>query len=235
MRILICDDDILFTAQLQSYLCEFFNKMNFHLYEILILHDGKDLLSDSGQKDIVFLDIKMPGVNGIQVGNELKAFNANIIIFIISSYIEYLDDAMRFRVFRYLTKPLDKQRLFHNLEDALQLYHLYDTKIFIETKQGVQVVPSSEIIMVEAKERKVTVYTTEDTFESIHNMKHWENTLNMHSFFLTHRSFLVNLEHVSGFNHTSVYLCSQKFCAYLTRRKYTNFKEAYLLYLESTR
>ena len=52
----------------------------------------------------------------------LKERNKNIIIFVVTSYSEYLDEAMRFHVFRYLSKPLEKQRLFRNLKDACLLY-----------------------------------------------------------------------------------------------------------------
>ena len=73
--------------------------------------------------DLLFLDIEMPGMNGIYVGNELKKANKNVLIFVVTSYSEYLDEAMRFHVFRYLSKPIDRQRLFRNLKDALDLYH----------------------------------------------------------------------------------------------------------------
>lgn len=65
----------------------------------------------------------MPGLDGIYVGNELKKKDKDIIIFIITSYSEYLDEAMLFHVFRYLSKPIDRQRLFRNLKNALDLYH----------------------------------------------------------------------------------------------------------------
>ena len=48
----------------------------------------------------------MPGMNGIYVGNELKKATENVIVFVVTSYSEYLDEAMRFHVFRYLSKPL---------------------------------------------------------------------------------------------------------------------------------
>ena len=95
----------------------------------------RTLLADAMDKDIVFLDIEMPGLNGIYVGNELKNKNPNIIIFIVTSYSEYLDDAMRFHVFRYLSKPVDPNRLFRNLKDAIELYNTTVTKIPIETKK----------------------------------------------------------------------------------------------------
>ena len=65
----------------------------------------------------------MPGMNGIYVGNELKKSNPAVIIFIVTSYSEYLDEAMRFHVFRYLSKPLEQQRFFRNMQDAVNLYH----------------------------------------------------------------------------------------------------------------
>ena len=88
-------------------------------------------------------------MNGIYVGNELKKRNQNIIILIITSYIEYLDDAMRFHVFRHLSKPLDRQRFFRNMKDAIDLYNNLTRTLPIETRQGVSL-PASSIIAVEA-------------------------------------------------------------------------------------
>ena len=53
-------------------------------------------------------------------------------------------------------------------------------------------------------------------------------------FFQTHRSFIINLGHITDFDHTLIHLTNQ-LTAYLTRRKYRTFKDAYLLYLESMR
>lgn len=112
MRILICDDDLEMSMQLKEILQCFFSTSSLNIPEITIYNNGTDLLLDSGEKDIVFLDIELPDVSGIYVGNELKKTNSNTIIFIVTSYSQYLDDAMRFHVFRYLSKPLDKQRNF---------------------------------------------------------------------------------------------------------------------------
>jgi len=84
----------------------------------------------------------------------------------VTSYSEYLDDAMRFRVFRYLSKPLDKQRFFRNMKDAVDLYNTMTVKIPIETKQGVHTLPASSVITVEAHGRKVTIHTSLDNIAS---------------------------------------------------------------------
>lgn len=235
MRILICDDDCLIIEQLTKYLHDFFERNHLKCPEIASFTNGESLLSDSGKKDILFLDVEMPGMDGIYVGNELKKANKNIIIFIVTSYMEYLDEAMRFHVFRYLSKLLDKQRLFRNMKEAIRLYTTSTTKYPIETKQGVYLIPASDIIFIEAQARKVTVHTVHKDYESIHNMQYWVKELPANCFFQTHRSFIVNLEHVTEFDHSIIHLYNNLFDAYLTRRKYTSFKTAYLLYLESTR
>lgn len=235
MRILICDDDSLMVEQIQKYIRNYFERIHVKCPEIVCFSDGASLLADNGAKDIIFLDIEMPGMNGIYVGNELKKSNENIIIFIVTSYSEYLDEAMRFHVFRYLSKPLDKQRFFRNMKDAMELYNTQIFKIPVETKQGVHTLPTSSIVMIEAQERKVIVHTTLADFESVHNMQYWLELLPQNCFFQTHRSFIVNLEHITDFDHTLIHLADNQFHAYLTKRKYTTFKETYLLYLESTR
>ena len=89
--------------------------------------------------------------------------------------------------------------------------------------------------LIEAMQRKVTVHTTQRDFESVHNMQYWNNLLPKNCFFQTHRSFIINFEHVTDFDHMLVHMADNQYHAYLTRRKYSAFKEAYLLYLESTR
>ena len=222
MRILICDDDALIIEQLQKYIKIFFENIGVKCPELIYFSDGESLLADKGEKDILFLDVEMPGMNGIYVGKELKKKNENIIIFIVTSYSEYL------------SKPLDKQRFFRNMKDAVDLYNTMTVKIPVETKQGVHTLLASSVIAVEAQGRKVTVHTTLCDFESTHNMQYWLELLPKNRFFQTHRSFIINLEHVTDFDRNLVHMSDNQ-SAYLTKRKYSAFKEAYLLYLESTR
>lgn len=235
MRIVICDDDSNITSSLSQIITTYFDKKKINCPELAIFNSGENLLADKEQKDIVFLDVEMPGFDGIYVGNELKKQNESVIIFIVTSYIEYLDAAMRFHVFRYLSKPIDKQRLYHNLDDALELYSSFNQKIAIETKSGVTAVSTDDIVYVEAKGRKVTVYTTITAYESTQSMQFWKENLPSNNFFQSHRSYIVNLAKVTSFDHELIYLCDGQYSAYLTRRKFTNFKNAYLLFMESRR
>ena len=68
MRIIICDDDSLVSNQLKEYIKNYFEQHKLKCPEIVIYENGEALLSDEHDKDIVFLDIEMPGLSGIIVG-----------------------------------------------------------------------------------------------------------------------------------------------------------------------
>ena len=235
MRIAICDDNPQIIEQLTQYLNEFFRKSHLKTPHIASFSNGEALLASSTPNDIIFLDIEMPGLDGIYVGNKLKESNPKTIIIVITSFAEYLDEAMRIQVFRYLSKPIDKLRLFRNLKDALKVYNSKNTKVAITTKEGVFSVSTSDIIFIETQMRKVIVHTTQKDYLSTQTMQEWFNTLSEPCFFHSHRSFIVNFAHVTDFDHSLVHMAENRYHAYLTKRKYSAFKEAYLLYLESTR
>lgn len=121
-------------------------------------------------------------MSGITTAAKLKELNPRVIIFIVTSFMEYLDSAMEIHVFRYLNKPIDKLRLFRNLKDALRIYNAQSLQIAIETKSEVYTVYTNDIIFIEARDRKITVYTTNGSYSSIHSMNYWVNKLNGLSF-----------------------------------------------------
>ena len=101
MRILFCDDDANISAQLQEYVKEYFSRISSVQPEYAVYSSGDALLQQETRADIAFLDVEMPGLSGIHIGAELKKHNPEIKIFIVTSYPDYLDEAMRFQVFRY--------------------------------------------------------------------------------------------------------------------------------------
>ena len=115
MRIVFCDDDPMILRQLLSLVKEYFASLGGIEPEYTVYRSGDELIRQGEQFDIAFLDVEMAGVSGIHVGAKLKEKNARIKIFIVTAYPDYLDEAMRFQVFRYLSKPIDKTRLFRNL------------------------------------------------------------------------------------------------------------------------
>ena len=178
MRIVLCDDDEQVLKLLKKYLREYFQSARLSQPDYTVYTSGDDLLvseaaPSAAPVDIVFLDVEMPGRNGISTGTFLKEMNPNVRIFIVTSYPDYLDDAMKFHVFRYLSKPIDKARLFRNMKEALYQISMDAEKIRIETKEETVICSSEEIVMIENDVRNVWVHTLSRSLESVENAKYW--------------------------------------------------------------
>lgn len=235
MRILICDDEHVIIEKIKEYLQEYFTLHGYEMPELVSFSEGHSLLADTGQKDIVFLDIEMPGPSGIFVGNELKEANPNVLIFITTAYMQYLDDAMRFQVFRYLTKPLEKERLFQNMDDAIRFYYRLISTVIIDDGRTSAKISESDIIYIEAQARITLVHTAFGAYPAKKTIHAWIDTLNAGSFFQTHKSYIVNMKYVLEFNHEMITFDANHGQAYLSRRKYKDFKKAYFIYMEHNR
>lgn len=238
MRILLCDDDPMILAQMEKYLKEYFQKTHLRVPDIASYTSGDALLRNESTAEIAFLDVEMPGLSGIYTGEKLKKKSPSIKIFILTSYMDYLDEAMKFHVFRYLSKPIEKARLFRNMKEALYQIEMETRPVAIETKDGVIVRQAEDIVFVETERHKTKVVTIDAAYAVHSPIRMWNDLLQIGCFYQTHRSFIVNMRYVGEFTKDTVKLNlpdGQTYSAYLTKRRYSEFKSTYLLYLESTR
>jgi len=231
MRILICDDNHFVVEEIKQYLEEYFSQKDTVTPELVSFSDGDSLLADQGKKDMVFLDIEMPGTNGIRVSSELKKTHPHIFIFITTSYDQYLDDAMDAHAFRYLSKPLDKDRLFTGMNRAMRAYRDLVSPVIIHDGETTKKIAESDIIYIDVQDKTTLVHTVSATYRTNKTIRCWINSLNACSFFQTSKSYIVNMKHVSSFDHQLISFSSCEDKAYLSKRKYHEFKRAYLFYL----
>ena len=238
MRIVFCDDEPDILLQIQNYVKEYFQNIGGLQPEFAAYSSGDSLLKSEDLKaDIAFLDVEMPGINGIHVGAQLKEANPDVRIFIVTAFPDYLDDAMRFQVFRYLSKPIDKARLFRNLKDAVAQYNMESESYAVETTDGIKTLRAEEIVCVEAFQRQIILTSTDGSYKCVNNMDYWKKTLSLPCFFQPHRSFIINMRFVREIGKDTILLryANNTKLTYLTRRKYTEFKDTYLMYLESVK
>ncbi len=243
LRLLFCDDDPAVPAQLEAALREYFDGRSLPQPEYISYTSAGAMLSElcrfgAPRPDIAFLDVEMPGISGIEAGARLQAVYPYIKIFILTSHADYLDDAMRFHVFRYLSKPLEKSRLFRNMDDALYQLTVDTRPVLIETAGKSVTRCAQEIIMAEAQGRRVIIHTLDGSYESTQGMKYWESLLDIGSFYRPHRSYIINMKYVRSFSSTLITLNTPngvQYTAYLARRRCQEFKNAYMLYVEASR
>lgn len=227
MRIIVCDDHKIICDYLCVLLKEYFEQEGIEDVEIVGYQSGEEVIHDTGVKDIVFLDVELPGINGITVAEILKERNSKTVIFLVTAYEQYNDDAFRLNAFRFVMKPFDKERLYRNLKAALQFYHTATGKIYVEEKSGGSFQYKSNILFVESTGRGTFIHSREGVAYTTQTIKDWAKILNDGCFISTHRSYIVNMHYVKRYDENIIYFEDYAETALLTRRRFKSFKNAY--------
>lgn len=119
MEIAICDDERKICQLLQNKIEKYYFSQDLP-FNIYIYEDGNSLLESNLNKiDVLFLDIDMPGKNGMEIAHELRNYNKDLLIVFLTAYSEYVFESFKVDTFRYLLKPLDDQELVEVLDAAL--------------------------------------------------------------------------------------------------------------------
>jgi sensory transduction protein lytT len=113
----------------------------------------------------------MPGRSGIHVGAELMQKNVYVKIIIITSFPDYLDEAMDFHVYRYLSKPIDENRFCRSLSAALKQLHMETVYIHVCTVDGGLKLRADEIICVERRKNKGSFAKKTEAFTRFMKMR----------------------------------------------------------------
>lgn len=235
MRIAICDDEKSILNELEKYVNEYFTKKRYPKPNIRCFNNADEFIQTNYKAEIAFLDIEMPGTNGIILANKLHEANANCIVFIITSYSEYLDEAFRAKVFRYLSKPIEKMRLFRNLDDALAVYNQISKPITFQSNKENYTINPNKIVMIYRQQRKYYLCTETRKYIVSNTIEQWFSMLPESMFFKSHKSYLVNYRYVDSFTKDTISLCNNKYKAFLSTRLHATFKKSYLMYIESSR
>lgn len=233
LKILICDDDIKITDEIQEYLNTFSQKHKMH-FSIDVFCNSTKVTEIDTTYDMAFIDIEMPVVNGLTLASYLKKINRNIIIFIVTSFGCYLDDAMDLEVFRYLTKPIDRNRFYRSLKTALDRYRCDTQVIVLEDYDECYTVFTKDILYITTEQKRAIIVTRNGKYLSNQRISYWKNKLNDIDYLVqTHYSYIVNMRYVAEFNKKDLYLESdnQKFILPISQRKYSDFKKSYFAYL----
>lgn len=196
----ICDDEKVMQSALTVLLNEYGTEKNI---DILIdkFENGYDLLRSARKYDIVFMDFQMNGMDGIETSWKIRDANNDCTIIFISAYPEAALDSFEVGTFRFLKKPVDKQKLFRALDDYIKSVDV-DNLLMIKTKEGIWKIKISDIIYAEAKGKHTIIRTVDGFMEVFVHLKVIENKLPPKKFIRCHRAYVASLEHIN--NHTNL-------------------------------
>lgn len=229
MRILICDDEERYLNELKVHVEEYLRMHNVKA-EILTSICPKKIMNSNLAFDLVFLDIQMPELDGISLAKELKKRNSKVILFFITNFDEYQDEAMDLRIFRFFEKPLNVKRLYSSLDRAMEYIDESYVDLFLYNNGEHQKILVDNIVYIKRDNRKIILidndgneYVTKETLEQ------WNEKLPNTFFYLVHKGFLINLHYVTKCSYTELYIGEIRIP--IAPRKQANFHNYWVDYL----
>ncbi len=210
IRIAICDDEKHMSDHIRAMASEFFRKKNREI-QLRTFLSGEELLNYDGQIDILFLDIQMNGMDGLETARKLRAGKFRGVLIFITVLKEMVFQSFEVQAYDYLVKPVDEKQFGKTMERLYaSMQNASEDSLLVQKGYEGRIVPKDEIVFFEVIDRKIYLNLASgeiiDYYERIENL---ETKLDGH-FFRCHRSYLINLKHLKGYKNGTAYMDNGK-------------------------
>ncbi len=193
--------------------------------------------------DLVLLDIDMPSISGVYLAEQLLQVYPNIQVCFITAYNEYAIEAFELNAIDYILKPYSKERLLETIHrvrvnkpiqaDWKDMSDKLTTRldmICVMDNENIIILNYNTIYYLEMMDRKVQVHSTSGIYSATKPLSFYEDKLRDHSFFRTHKSYIVNLNKVARIlpriNYTyDLYFHDIEDCIPVSRKNIKTLKE----------
>ncbi|MDQ0162175.1 LytR/AlgR family response regulator transcription factor [Aeribacillus alveayuensis] len=157
------------------------------------------------QPDVIFIDVEMPKMNGMEVAKSLLELKKVPYIVFATAYPDFAVEAFRYEAVDYLLKPFDDKqlqetitRLKKRIQKNEQLKkETHPSKLAIEGDEEIIYIDPHDIYYIYREERITKIVGKEFEYETKMPLKDLQSRLEPYSFFRIHKSYLVNLDYVS--------------------------------------
>ena len=230
LSIAVCDDEIQECCRIADRIREVLEEMKISC-TIRQYNSGRELLRAQEDFDIIFLDIIMRDLDGIQTAQLVRGKAYDRILIFLSSSRDYVFDAYDVEAFQYLLKPLDGHKLRKVLEAAVRKTQK-QSREFILVSKGRQTwkLFLDDISYFDIRGRVIEVHGREGIFTYYEQIGILEKNLQGKGFFRCHKSYLINLKHVDSYNRQEVILDQGERVA-VAKRRYDQFCMEILEYM----
>lgn len=211
MKIAICDDEELFIGntikRINSILADA------SMCSITACKCGEELLEKHQKEkfDIIFLDIEMSGISGMATAREIRKYDTKVIIVFLTNYAEFALEGYEVDAYRYLVKS-QPEYIFENQFRSIFDEYSQKHRIFeISDRNTKSYVYLKDICYFEILNKKITVYTLNDEYDFCGKMADIEQQFKNDALFIKpHKSFLINLSHISAICATDIIMTNGK-------------------------
>lgn len=232
MRIGVCDDEKAAREMLAERVRSLYPQASIVCYA-----SGEELLQEIELPDILFLDICMNGINGMEAARRLRQMDGQMILIFVTAAEDFVYQAFDVGAFHYLLKPFCGEKFQEVMEKAAEQLSGRVRKPegkrrapdLMITAGGAHIaVNFADVVYAEVFNRKVVIHTMNDDIAYYGKIKELEEKAG-DNFYRTHRAYLVNFDYIRKYDARMVYL--EKGQVFIAKQNYREFVKRYLEYI----
>lgn len=206
MRIAICDDNFECIKQIKGFINNFSEKLT----EIDEFSSGEEIVdvynSKKAEYDVIFLDMELGGLNGIETGMSIRNYDSDVIIVFVTSYTQYMQESFECQPFRFLVKPVNENDVL-NVMDAItkKISSEKKTFIFSENRNTVRLF-TKDIAFFESRAHYLYIHTDNTTYRIVKTLSALCADIGSNEFCRVHNSFAVNMNFIKEIKSNEILL-----------------------------
>lgn len=231
MNIAIVEDEISYKEQLLKCLRQYETDKN-AVFNITIFSDGMDITENySGNWDIIFLDIKMNLMDGLEAAQLIRNQDSKVILIFITSMVQFAVNGYEVDALDFVVKPITYPKLKLTMDKAsARINSNANIKyLMLPSINGIKRVSTDELLYIEVRQHNLYYYTESSEYVKRETMKSAVELLSDYNFVRCNNSFLVNLKNVTAVQGNEVII--GKYSIPLSRSKKKDFIQNLSQYL----
>lgn len=234
MKIAVCDDEVYFQNQIKEELEKFYQSLDILTVPFL---SGEELLKavqkEPSEYACIFMDIEMKGMDGLETSRHIRKINPDIPIILLTSHKEFAMDGYEIDAFRFLTKPVNREKL-HQALSAMEKLKVRNGKIVVG-ENGLEIyLAFQDIHYIKSENVNLQLVTAKQTYWTRKKLSEQMRELPDILFYQVHKSYIVNMMYIQTFDGRSI-IMNNDIHIPVSRNRRNNFKNAMLRYLKETR
>lgn len=195
LKFAICEDDIKQCQIIENLINNAKLKGS---YKVEKFNSGEALVEAYYKQErysIIFLDMQMGELDGIQTAKIIRKYDKSCLIIIITSIIEYAMDGYSINAYDFILKPVDEAKFFLTLEKAIK--KLNKNKVYIlQLKEKMAILKLSDIMYIESNKKKIYIHCEKKIYTNNENITVAEKKLAEEGFIRISRFYLVNMQYI---------------------------------------
>jgi DNA-binding LytR/AlgR family response regulator len=229
MKIAVCDDEQSFRDTITSAVVEYSNMRRW----ITVIDEficGEDLLKSKKVYDIVFLDYKLEGIDGLETAQFLREKNKNCTIIFLTSFPQFVYEAFEVGAFRFFEKPLDVSKLYKALDEYFELFG-NDYPLLINAGRETVSIQAHSVVFLEADKKKCYINLSEKRFLCSMSISSVARLMPKNTFYRVHKGFIVNFNHIRNYDSEYIYFTNGQRVP-VSRKYFSVFRDSFRSYVK---